>query len=412
MGEARRVATYAARSPPPRSGHLTARNPTSETDDDLGNRGGTPFGGDVTYTVLAVVFWLSVLSSGSDAGAARVPSSPRRLRSRWFSPSSSSSSECDQPRYTRAAREWPGRGQMRRVWVLIGGLAIAVAGSYAATLVATEGEPLLVVPLVGALVGLAIFTRPELGCTSYSLPRSCLSILRSVACRRLRRERTSSRTSQDSRTYVALQRLRSRRRHDLGELVDASCCWRQRSGTLRTSRVGPRAYILAFRIWGGHRCLPRGFMGRDRGTRGKRGGLSTPSCSASSPPTFVRERRQLVALLWIFCARGWSEGVSGHRQLRRGADAWSVLARGASRARGRHQPTTRRRRRGRRTPLAVCDTSARESQAAMPLNPLRRAAQPSATIQERERSSTSKEDDVLVRVTASSQNGPRVCTST
>jgi len=52
---------------------------------------------------------------------------------------------------------------MRRVWVLIGGLAIAVAGAYAATLVASEGEPLLVVPLVGALVGLAIFTRPELG---------------------------------------------------------------------------------------------------------------------------------------------------------------------------------------------------------------------------------------------------------
>ena len=52
---------------------------------------------------------------------------------------------------------------MRRVWVLVGGLTIAVAGSYAATLVATEGEPLLVVPLVGALVGLAIFTRPEFG---------------------------------------------------------------------------------------------------------------------------------------------------------------------------------------------------------------------------------------------------------
>jgi hypothetical protein len=46
---------------------------------------------------------------------------------------------------------------------LLGGLVVVVAGAYAATLVATEGEPLLLVPLVGALVGVAVFLRPVLG---------------------------------------------------------------------------------------------------------------------------------------------------------------------------------------------------------------------------------------------------------
>jgi hypothetical protein len=51
----------------------------------------------------------------------------------------------------------------RRVSLFVGGLVIAVATAYAATLVVTEGEPLLVAPLVGAVVGLAVFRRPVLG---------------------------------------------------------------------------------------------------------------------------------------------------------------------------------------------------------------------------------------------------------
>lgn len=38
-----------------------------------------------------------------------------------------------------------------------------VAGAYAAGLIATDGEPLLVAPLVGALVALAVFARPVVG---------------------------------------------------------------------------------------------------------------------------------------------------------------------------------------------------------------------------------------------------------
>jgi hypothetical protein len=45
----------------------------------------------------------------------------------------------------------------------LGGLAIVVAGAYAALLVVTQGEPLLLVLLVGALVTVAVFVRPIFG---------------------------------------------------------------------------------------------------------------------------------------------------------------------------------------------------------------------------------------------------------
>jgi hypothetical protein len=51
----------------------------------------------------------------------------------------------------------------RRGSLLVGASAVTVAGAWAATLVATEGEPLLIVPLVGALVGFAVFWRPLFG---------------------------------------------------------------------------------------------------------------------------------------------------------------------------------------------------------------------------------------------------------
>jgi hypothetical protein len=66
-----------------------------------------------------------------------------------------------------AQTEWDPSGvESARVWpvrVVVGGLAIAAAGAYGATLLATDGEPLLVAPLVGALVGLAVFVRPLVG---------------------------------------------------------------------------------------------------------------------------------------------------------------------------------------------------------------------------------------------------------
>ncbi|OLC20765.1 MAG: hypothetical protein AUH33_03080 [Chloroflexi bacterium 13_1_40CM_68_21] len=54
-------------------------------------------------------------------------------------------------------------GRARRISLSVCGVVLVVAGAYAATLVATEGEPLLAVPLVGALVTLAVLTRPLLG---------------------------------------------------------------------------------------------------------------------------------------------------------------------------------------------------------------------------------------------------------
>jgi hypothetical protein len=64
------------------------------------------------------------------------------------------------------AQFWPGGGDAARAPrgpLLLCGLALIIAGGYAATLVATEGEPLLVAPLIGALVGVAVFVRPILG---------------------------------------------------------------------------------------------------------------------------------------------------------------------------------------------------------------------------------------------------------
>lgn len=65
------------------------------------------------------------------------------------------------------ALTWPAGGEdrarSRRASLLLAGAAIVVSGAYAATLVAAEGEPLLVAPLVGGLLGLAVFVRPVFG---------------------------------------------------------------------------------------------------------------------------------------------------------------------------------------------------------------------------------------------------------
>ena len=45
----------------------------------------------------------------------------------------------------------------------VGAIVTMVAGAYAGGLLATEGDPLLAAPLVGALVGLAVFVRPVVG---------------------------------------------------------------------------------------------------------------------------------------------------------------------------------------------------------------------------------------------------------
>jgi hypothetical protein len=51
----------------------------------------------------------------------------------------------------------------RRAPLMLGGVTIVVAGAYAATLLVFEGEPLLIAPLIGALVGVAVFVWPMLG---------------------------------------------------------------------------------------------------------------------------------------------------------------------------------------------------------------------------------------------------------
>ena len=51
----------------------------------------------------------------------------------------------------------------RRAPLYLGGLVTVVAGAYAATLIAFEGEPLLAAPVVGALVALAVLARPVVG---------------------------------------------------------------------------------------------------------------------------------------------------------------------------------------------------------------------------------------------------------
>jgi hypothetical protein len=53
--------------------------------------------------------------------------------------------------------------RVRRTSLYLCGVVTAIAGAYAATLIATEGDPLLAAPLVGAFVAIAVFTRPLLG---------------------------------------------------------------------------------------------------------------------------------------------------------------------------------------------------------------------------------------------------------
>ena len=51
----------------------------------------------------------------------------------------------------------------RRAPLYLGGLVTVVAGAYAAALIASNGEPLVAAPLVGALVALAVLYRPVVG---------------------------------------------------------------------------------------------------------------------------------------------------------------------------------------------------------------------------------------------------------
>ena len=51
----------------------------------------------------------------------------------------------------------------RRGSILFGAVAFGLAGAYAAAIVATEGAAALVVPVAGALVGIAVFARPVSG---------------------------------------------------------------------------------------------------------------------------------------------------------------------------------------------------------------------------------------------------------
>lgn len=53
--------------------------------------------------------------------------------------------------------------RVRRTSLYLGGIVTVVAGAYAATLIATEGEPLLAAPLVCALIALVVLARPLAG---------------------------------------------------------------------------------------------------------------------------------------------------------------------------------------------------------------------------------------------------------
>lgn len=62
---------------------------------------------------------------------------------------------------------WPSSdvyaSRARRRPVVVGSLALALAGAYAVAIVASDGAPALLVPLVAALVGLAVLVRPATG---------------------------------------------------------------------------------------------------------------------------------------------------------------------------------------------------------------------------------------------------------
>jgi len=68
---------------------------------------------------------------------------------------------------TSGVRAWPSGGdgisQRSAGSVAIAAIAVAIAGAYAVGLVATQGDPVVAAPLVGALVLFAVFVRPVVG---------------------------------------------------------------------------------------------------------------------------------------------------------------------------------------------------------------------------------------------------------
>jgi hypothetical protein len=188
----------------------------------------------------------------------------------------------------------------KRVWVLIGGLAIAVAGSYAATLVATEGEPLLVAPLVGALVGLAVFTRPELGLYLLFVAAILLEQFEITGLSPLT-ARTNFFQNISGFSDVPL-------RFSACDLVAvmtlASWSLRRVVGANAPARVGPlkwglAAYGLAF-AFGGVIGASRGGSGDAIAALAEARGPIYALLICFLTANLVRERRHVLVLLWIF----------------------------------------------------------------------------------------------------------------
>jgi hypothetical protein len=211
--------------------------------------------------------------------------------------------------------EWVGGAEnitrSRRALLFVGGLLIAVATACASTLVATEGEPLVVAPLVGAVVGLAVFARPVLGV--YLLFAAAI-LLEEFAIPGLEPLTAQTNFFQNISSFTEVP-VRLSAADLLASLTLTSWALRRAVGANAPVRIGPfgwgvAVYLLAF--------ILGAIIGFSRG--GKWDGIAMLA-EARGPlylgllyflsANLVRERGQVLVLLWEFVLLVGVKGLQG-----------------------------------------------------------------------------------------------------
>ena len=203
-----------------------------------------------------------------------------------------------------ARSQWPASAEYaaraRRGSFVAGAVAVTAAGAYAATLVATEGEPLIVAPLVGALVGFAVFWRPVFGL--YLLFGSVL-LLEQFEISGLAPLTAATHFYENLSGFSNIP-LRLSTSDLLTLMICASWAARRLVGANPPMRAGPFGWAVALY---GLAFAVGGFFGAARG-----GGWNEIAALAEArgavyvcllyflTANLIHERRQLLVLLWEF----------------------------------------------------------------------------------------------------------------
>ena len=212
-----------------------------------------------------------------------------------------------------------------RVPIVIGGLALVLALAYTAAIVKTDGQMLLLVPLVAALVGLAILAHPDVG---VYLLFAVAILFEQWAIPGLEPITAQTRVFQNISTYTPIP-LRLSLADLLMVLTLTSWAARRLVGRHQPFRMGPLGWAVA--AYGGVFVL-----GTVIGVA--RGGWNTDAALAEARAPFqmcllyfltanlIRDRQQVMVLVWELVVLVGVKGLQGILNYQEAAAAQADLS--------------------------------------------------------------------------------------